>query len=161
MSAAIEREWLCQVPGLTEDEQVVYAATRSQARYRYWLNVADAYGRDCIPLIAVQVRAGRKLTPSSEEWKRLGLTEDQRRYARHALGFYGDHKQSWRNHYVIGPGSDSHAAWLDLVAKGLAKRHPVSELTGGMDCFSCTRTLALAVRECYEHLGRDFSEPTP
>lgn len=92
----------------------------------------------------------------------LSLTKNQRDMARHALGFDGRNKTSYRNHYVVGKGSfaceyDRHL-WMDLVSRGLAHHRGPREISGGDDTFWCTRELALAVREKNEHLGADFRE---
>lgn len=143
----IERQYLCSLPP-DEHETEVYAATAPKARYRYWLSVRESWD---VPLIAIRVRAGEPPSPPSREWERLGLTERQRDLARHALGLDGRHKQSYRNHYATGPGSDGYQEWLDLEAKGLAKRR-TSQMCGGNDVFHCSQRLALAVRGSYERL---------
>lgn len=86
------------------------------------------------------------------------LSDNQRELVRHAIGFDGRHKQSYRNHFVTGPGSVNYDDWMDMVTKGLAHRGPPSPLTGGDDLFWVTRDTALSVREKDEHLSRDFLE---
>ena len=88
----------------------------------------------------------------------MELTAKQRDVIRHALGFNGRSKESYRNHFVTGPGSDDYDAWMDLVSKGLAHRSAGTEISGGDDVFWVTRETALSVREKNEHLSRDFRE---
>jgi hypothetical protein len=81
------------------------------------------------------------------------LTPRERELARHALGL--DRRTfSYRNYYVVGSGDD-HTAWLGLVERGLAKRRPGDELTGGSDIFYLTRAGALAALETGETLDRE------
>jgi hypothetical protein len=84
------------------------------------------------------------------------LTPKQRALARHALGFDGRHKESYRNHFVTGPGSSDYDEWMDMVQKGFAIRREGTPLSGGDDVFWCTRETALFVREKDEHLSREF-----
>ncbi len=95
------------------------------------------------------------------EAKQIVITPEQRAMVRHAIGFDGRAKSTYRNHYVIGPGCDGYEAWLDLWARGLAQRRGPSELSGGDDTFFVSRALALFVREPDEHLSRDFREYNP
>ena len=88
----------------------------------------------------------------------MEITEQQRGLARHALGFDGRHKESYRNHFVTGKGSVDYDAWMDLVTKGYAHRRDGSAISGGDDIFWVTRELAIYVRENHEHLSRDFRE---
>lgn len=150
-----ERQWLCTLQDWG-GETAIYAETRSKARYRYWLNLRDSCPD--IPLTAVRVRTGAPHEPPSDGWRRLGLTERQRHIARHALGWDGRHKQSYRNHYVIGEGGDTHSDWVDLVERGLATR--VYSAPCRADVFRCTRQLALAVRDNYERLNTEYAYPT-
>jgi hypothetical protein len=94
-------------------------------------------------------------SPQNPPRDKLELSSLQRSLARHALGFDGRNKTSYRNHYVVGSGPD-YDAWLELVSRGLAKTAPGSDLSGGDPVFWCTRELALAVREPDEHLERGF-----
>lgn len=78
------------------------------------------------------------------------MTPQQRELARHALGLPGKSKQSYRNHFVTGPGCADHAEWVQMVAAGHAWRRAGSELTGGDDLFGMTLTgarMALDKRE--------------
>lgn len=50
------------------------------------------------------------------------MTPKQRELARHALGFDGENKASYRNRFCAGPGSTDFNDWEDLVAKGLATK---------------------------------------
>lgn len=88
----------------------------------------------------------------------MELTEKQRELVRHAVGFDGRSKTSYRNHFVIGPGCEDYDAWMALVQAGGAHHRKGSEISGGGDIFWATRETALAVRNRDEHLGRDFRE---
>jgi hypothetical protein len=147
-----ERQYLCSLIDSDHDEETaIYAATRSKARYRYWLEV-----RECLPdvkLTQINARAGEPPRPDAREWERLGITDRQRNLARHALGFDGRNRESHRNNYVVGPGGDGHQEWLDLANKRLAYRREAPAGYGGADIFRCSKKLALAVRGPYDHLG--------
>lgn len=65
------------------------------------------------------------------------LTDHQRELARHALGLDGRRNQSYRNHYVVDSGPD-HAAWMEMVQAGTARRRAGNPITGGMDLFRLT-----------------------
>jgi len=149
----LEREFLCRVRD-SAHEYSAYAQTRSKARYRHWLKVVDVYPD--LRLFDIKVRAGRPPNPPSMEWRTLGISERQRELARHALGFDGRQKVSYRNHFCVGPGGDTHDEWMDLVSKGLATYRADSQISGDSDVFWCTEKLALAVRDSYEHLGKEF-----
>ena len=84
------------------------------------------------------------------------LTPTQRDLIRHAIGFDGRSKTTYRNHFVTGPGSEDYPHWMDLVEKGYALRYPLLQLSGGDEVFTVTRETALAVREPDEHLSREF-----
>lgn len=86
------------------------------------------------------------------------LTAKQREIVRHAIGFDGRHKMTYRNHFVTGPDTEDYAAWMDLVRKGFARHRPGGQLSGGDDIFWATRELALSVRNKDEHLASDFRE---
>lgn len=91
----------------------------------------------------------------------MTLTDRQRDFARHAVGFDGRSKTTYRNHFVIDKDGDGWSDWMDMVAKGYARHRPGSEageLSGGMDVFWVTRETALFIRNNDEHLGRDFRE---
>lgn len=78
------------------------------------------------------------------------LTDKQRELARHALGLPNARRQSYRNHFVTGPGSSDYVAWQAMVAAGFATRRAGSPLTGGDDLFRLNRAgaeLALIGRE--------------
>lgn len=74
----------------------------------------------------------------------MGMTNDQKNLARHALGLPNKRHQSYRNRFVTGTGSDDWGAWDDMVAKGFAWRRKGSPLTGGDDLFRLTREGATA-----------------
>lgn len=88
----------------------------------------------------------------------LQLTPKQRDLIRHAIGLSAHSKITYRNHFVIGPGSEDYGVWMELVSKGLAKRADGSAISGGMDVFWATREAALAVRRPDEHLDREFRD---
>lgn len=67
------------------------------------------------------------------------MTPQQRDLARHALGLPNQRRQSNRNHFVTGEGSDDYHAWKQMVENGHAKRRAGSPLTGGDDLFWLTR----------------------
>jgi hypothetical protein len=85
------------------------------------------------------------------------MNEKQRDMARHALGFPNAKNQSYRNHYSIGPGSEGHSDWEELVSQGLAVKH-TSKLWGGDDMFHLTLKGALMVRGPKEHVSREDAE---
>jgi hypothetical protein len=89
--------------------------------------------------------------------KPIVLTPKQREMVRHAVGFDGRHKSTFRNHYVVGASPD-HDEWMKLVDAGLARRRPGTAISGGDDIFWATRDLALSVREQDENLSRDFRD---
>lgn len=80
------------------------------------------------------------------------LTPEQRELARHALGLDGRHSQSWRDHFVTGPGSSDYDRWQEMVATGAATRRAGNQLTGGDDLFLLTRAGALAALDPGETL---------
>ena len=88
----------------------------------------------------------------------MHLTEKQRDFIRHAIGFDGRSKTTYRNHFVIGPGGDGYEDWMDLVQKGCAKHREGSPLSGGDDVFWVTKETALLVRNKDEHLSTDFRD---
>lgn len=83
------------------------------------------------------------------------LTVEQRELARHALGLDGQRKQSYRNHFVTGPGSTDHPAWMQMVKAGLAWRRTGSVLTGGDDLFGLTMSGAMLALDKGEALDRE------
>ena len=58
------------------------------------------------------------------------MTPRQREIIRHALGL-DRARQSYRNHYVTGPGTDDFGDCEALVAAGLMQRRPGHPLSGG------------------------------
>lgn len=88
----------------------------------------------------------------------IHLNEKQIQMIRHAVGFDGRSKVTYRNHYCIGRGCDGFGDWMDLVTRGLAYRRAGSEISGGDDVFWASREAVLAVRKQDEHLARDFSD---
>lgn len=85
------------------------------------------------------------------------MTERQREFARHALGFPNKKNMSYRNHFCIGPGGDGYEEWMDLVSQGLAVRR-TGPHWGGDDMFYLTFAGALQVRERKEHISREDAE---
>lgn len=84
--------------------------------------------------------------------------------ARHAIGLDGQHKVSYRNHFVTGPGpgNDDHPQWLAMVEAGDAVKRRGSPLTGGDDLFRLTPKGARAVLRPGESLSpEDFPEVEP
>jgi hypothetical protein len=80
------------------------------------------------------------------------LSPDQRDLARHALGLSGRHRQSWRNHFITGPGSPDYDRWREMEAMGAATRRAGTELTAGDDLFRLTRAGATAALDAGETL---------
>jgi hypothetical protein len=80
------------------------------------------------------------------------MSPEQTNLARHALGLDGKRKQSYRNHFVTGPGSSDHPIWMQMVDAGLAWRRRGSQLTGGDDLFGLTTTGARAALKSGETL---------
>ena len=66
------------------------------------------------------------------------MTEKQRDILRHALGL-GRERNSYRNHFVTGPGSDDYADCEALVAAGLMHRREGNPLSGGDPIYSVTK----------------------
>ncbi len=66
------------------------------------------------------------------------MTPTQIELARHALGLPNKRRQSYRNHFVCGPGHDDYDNWQAMVGAGLAKRRKGNPLTGGDDLFWLT-----------------------
>lgn len=89
------------------------------------------------------------------------MTPQQRDLARHALGLDGRRKQTYRNHFVTGPGCTVHENWMALVDAGLAWRRSGSALTGGDDLFGLTLKGAQAALGPGETLcAEDFPRQT-
>ena len=82
----------------------------------------------------------------------ISITKTQRDLMRHALGLSRRTKTAYRNHFVTGEGSVDHAHWMDLVAKGAARRHTGSPITGGSDVFYVTQIGVDAVMDFDEKL---------
>lgn len=75
--------------------------------------------------------------------------------ARHALGLDGSRKRSYRNRYIVSPGTSQHATWMAMVESGDAAifRHAVPP----NDLFQLTRAGAEAVLRPGESLDpEDF-----
>lgn len=90
------------------------------------------------------------------------MDELQTKLARHALGLPNRHRQSYRNHYVVGPGGAAHAAWMQMVEAGEAQRRKGGPLTGSFDVFVLTLRGARKALTQDERLGpADFPEGSP
>jgi hypothetical protein len=70
------------------------------------------------------------------------LNPEQLKLARHALGLdSGGRKQSYRNRYLVAPGTATHGMWLDMVRRGWAFMGPSlredgkPQYAGGADIF--------------------------
>lgn len=79
------------------------------------------------------------------------LTDLERDLARHALGLPHRRRVSWRNHWV----GDTHHAWEDLVARGLATVRRSVDINGGMHTYRLTRAGAEAALLPGERLDPD------
>ncbi|QCP88280.1 hypothetical protein EYE35_21165 [Cereibacter sphaeroides] len=85
------------------------------------------------------------------------MSQHQIKLARHALGLPNRRKQSYRNHFVTGPGAPDYEAWEAMVADGLAKKFPASALSGGDPVFILTPRGATAALDRGERLDpEDF-----
>jgi len=69
--------------------------------------------------------------------ERSAITKNQKHILRHALGLTRG-KQSYRNHFVTGPGSTDYTDCCALVANGYMWRTPGSFISGGDDVFTVT-----------------------
>lgn len=76
------------------------------------------------------------------------VTQERLHILQHALGLdrYGQ-GNSYRSHFVTGPGTTDYPACMELVEGGLMVRRPPSALTGGGDCFIVTDTGRQYVRD--------------
>lgn len=84
------------------------------------------------------------------------MNEEQRKLARHALGFPNKANTSYRNHFCTGAGSVDFPHWEEMVAQGDAVKR-TGPHWGGDDMFYLTLQGALAAREPKEHLSREDS----
>ncbi|MFA5580541.1 MAG: hypothetical protein WDA25_01155 [Paracoccaceae bacterium] len=86
------------------------------------------------------------------------LTPTQKELARHALGLPNKRKQTYRNHFMAGPGHSDYGEWTALVDADLARRRSGNELTGGDDLFWLTYKGAKAALNPGERLDpEDFA----
>lgn len=88
------------------------------------------------------------------------MTPEHIELARHALGLTGSRKQSYRNHFVCGPGHDDYAAWCEMVDNLDAGVNRKAKHTGGDPVFyltigGATRALRRGESLCPE----DFPSP--
>lgn len=85
------------------------------------------------------------------------MTPQQIELARHALGLGNGRKISYRNHYVVGPGSEDYDNWQAMASSGLAHRRKGNQLSGGDDIFWLTEIGARAALKPREKLDpKDF-----
>uniref|UniRef100_A4WTA8 Uncharacterized protein n=1 Tax=Cereibacter sphaeroides (strain ATCC 17025 / ATH 2.4.3) TaxID=349102 RepID=A4WTA8_CERS5 len=85
------------------------------------------------------------------------MTPRQIELARHALGLPNRRKQSYRNHFVTGPGAPDYDAWEAMVTDGFAKKFRGGALSGGDPVFILTPKGAMAALERGERLDpEDF-----
>jgi hypothetical protein len=98
-----------------------------------------------------------------------GLTQHQRRLARHALGLPNDNRRSYRNRYIAVPGTREYEDWLEMTDVGNAVKTRGEEMgLGKCDHFSLRHKAALSALDVGEKLdpedfpsGADFAEPSP
>ena len=102
--------------------------------------------------------------------EKVTLAPVQIEMARHALGFDGRRKMSYRNHYCINDRSPDYSAWLDMVERKLAvcrKTPKKGPLQWAGDFFYLTMAGALAVLRKGESLDLEYfpydkmTAPTP
>lgn len=92
----------------------------------------------------------------------LGMTDEDKLLARHALGLPNEKGRSYRNWYTAAPGTPSEKAWTRLVEVGLAKRGQPFGSTAIFVPFRLTYAGACAARFAGETLDReDFPEHDP
>lgn len=82
------------------------------------------------------------------------MTEEQRKLARHALGFPNKNNMSYRNHFCTGIGSTDYEPWEQMVAAGEATKR-TGPHWGGDDMFYLTLKGALQARDLKEHLSQE------
>lgn len=87
------------------------------------------------------------------------MTPQQIDLARHALGLPNKRRQSYRNHFVAGPGHSDYTDWEAMVAAGEARKHPASALTGGDAMFTLTAIGAKAALRGRERLDPEDFPP--
>lgn len=86
------------------------------------------------------------------------MTPAQKELARHALGLTSGRKQSYRNHFVAGPGHDDFEEWERMVAQGEAFKRKWSALADGDFIFILSREGANAALNDGERLDpEDFT----
>lgn len=94
----------------------------------------------------------------------IQLTARQLELARHALGLPNRKRKTFRNRFIIGPGTPDHDEWLTMVAIGAAKRFAAPGSSSGYDHFCMTMPGARAALDSGESLCiEDFprEEPRP
>jgi hypothetical protein len=85
------------------------------------------------------------------------MTDEQRKLARHALGFPNKTNTSYRNHFCTGAGSVDFPHWEAMVEAGEAVKR-TGTMWGGDDMFHLTLKGGLAARDPKEHLSREETE---
>ena len=96
--------------------------------------------------------------------RKIELTPEQIKLARHALGIPNKRRKSYRNRFVIGAGCTDYEQWMAMVALGAAKRVDASRVPFGVgDLFYLTMSGARAALKRGEMLcPEDFpKEPEP
>lgn len=84
------------------------------------------------------------------------MTPHQRELARHALGLPNDNKRSYRNRYIIQPGTRAHEFWELMVAAGEAVKTPGAEMgLGKNDHFRLRYSAAVSALEPGEKLDME------
>lgn len=87
------------------------------------------------------------------------LTPRELEVGRHALGFNGRQKESFRNYFLAGIGHDDFRVWQGLVEKGLAKDYGEQKATRGAHMFCLNRMGALLCLKYGEKLERNWFDP--
>ena len=82
------------------------------------------------------------------------MTPEQRKLARHALGFPNKQNTSYRNHFCTGEGSTDYLHWEAMVTAGEAIRR-TGPLWGGDNMYHLKLEAALAARDPKEHISRE------
>lgn len=116
---------------------------------------------DCIDYLnRLQVALANPIPPIEElAVDEIKLSTRQRNFVRHAVGFDGRSKTTYRNHFCVSKGGDGYEDWMDLVNRGLANhRKGDGEGIYVDDTFWATRKLALAVRNVGERVSSEFRE---
>ena len=87
------------------------------------------------------------------------LTEEERKLARHALGFARGRVESYRNYFVTDRAGTDGAIWMGMVEKGAATVQAGNAMTGGDDLFRLTYAGATAATDPGEKLHWEPLQP--